>query len=45
MGVEVKQIAALAGHNGCIYALDQGVSEHTVFTGGKVGISPTPVEG
>ena len=35
MGVEVKQIAALAGHNGCIYALEQGVSEHTVFTGGS----------
>ena len=35
MGVEVKQIAALAGHNGCIYALEQGLSEHTVFTGGS----------
>ncbi|MDG2311838.1 MAG: WD40 repeat domain-containing protein [Flavobacteriales bacterium] len=35
MGVEVKQIAALAGHNGCIYALEQGVSENTVFTGGS----------
>ena len=35
MGVEVKQIAALAGHNGCLYALEQGLSEHTVFTGGS----------
>ena len=35
MGVEVKHIAALAGHNGCIYALEQGVSENTVFTGGS----------
>ena len=35
MNIEAKHIAALTGHSGCIYALDQGVSEHTVFTGGS----------
>ena len=34
MGIEVKNIAALEGHTGCIYAMDQGISTHTVFTGG-----------
>lgn len=33
--IEVKVIAALKGHTGCIYALDRGLSDHTVFTGGS----------
>jgi len=35
MGIEVKNIAALGGHTGCIYAMDQGISKHSVFTGGS----------
>ena len=35
MGIEVKNIAALSGHTGCIYAMDRGISKHTVFTGGS----------
>ena len=34
MGIDVINIAALEGHTGCIYAMDQGISTHTVFTGG-----------
>lgn len=34
-GIGFKLIAALKGHTGCIYALDRGLSGHTVFTGGS----------
>ena len=35
MNIDVKHIAALTGHSGCIYAIDKGISEHTVYTGGS----------
>jgi WD40 repeat protein len=35
MSIDVKHIATLAGHNGCIYAMDAGISESTIFTGGS----------
>jgi len=35
MSIDVKHIATLAGHSGCIYAMDKGISESTIFTGGS----------
>ncbi|MFB0904720.1 MAG: WD40 repeat domain-containing protein [Nonlabens sp.] len=35
MSMDVKHIATLTGHSGCIYAMDKGMSEQTVFTGGS----------
>jgi len=35
INIDVKHIATLTGHNGCVYAMDKGLSEHTVFTGGS----------
>ena len=35
INIDVKQIATLTGHSGCVYAMDKGISEHTVFTGGS----------
>ena len=35
MAVEVAHIATLTGHSGCVYAMDRGFSEHTIFTGGS----------
>lgn len=35
MNIDVKHIATLAGHSGCIYAMDKGISESTIFTGGS----------
>tara|TARA_B110000114_G_C15023600_1_gene369941 strand:+ start:244 stop:1158 length:915 start_codon:yes stop_codon:yes gene_type:complete len=35
MSIDVKHIATLAGHSGCIYAMDAGISESTIFTGGS----------
>jgi WD40 repeat protein len=33
--IDVKHIATLTGHSGCVYAMDTGFSEHTIFTGGS----------
>lgn len=33
MQIKIKKAATLKGHNGSIYALDNGISEHTFFTG------------
>lgn len=33
--IDIKHIATLTGHSGCVYAMDKGISEHTVFTGGS----------
>lgn len=33
--LEVKTIAALNGHTGCIYAVDRGLYTNTIFTGGS----------
>ena len=33
INIDVKHIATLAGHSGCVYAIDKGISEHSVFTG------------
>ena len=33
--IDVKHIATLTGHSGCVYAMDTGFSEQTVFTGGS----------
>jgi WD40 repeat protein len=35
INIDVKHIATLTGHSGCVYAMDKGMSEHTVFTGGS----------
>jgi len=35
ISIDVKHIATLAGHSGCVYAIDKGISEQTVFTGGS----------
>ena len=35
IGIEVAHIATLKGHSGCVYAMDTGFSEHTIFTGGS----------
>ena len=35
MSIDVRHIATLAGHSGCIYAMDAGISESTIFTGGS----------
>ena len=35
MTLEVAHIATLKGHSGCVYAMDRGFSEHTIFTGGS----------
>jgi WD40 repeat protein len=35
ISIDVKHIATLTGHSGCVYAMDKGFSEHTVFTGGS----------
>jgi WD40 repeat protein len=35
LSIDVKHIAILTGHSGCVYAMDKGFSEHTVFTGGS----------
>ena len=34
INIVLKYIAILTGHSGCVYAMDKGISEHTVFTGG-----------
>jgi len=34
INIDVKHIGTLTGHSGCVYAMDKGISEHTVFTGG-----------
>jgi WD40 repeat protein len=33
--IDVAHIATLKGHSGCVYAMDKGFSENTVFTGGS----------
>jgi WD40 repeat protein len=33
--IDVKHIAILTGHSGCVYAMDKGFSEKTIFTGGS----------
>ena len=33
--VDIKHIATLTGHGGCIYAIDKGTSEHTLYTAGS----------
>jgi WD40 repeat protein len=35
MNIDVKHITTLTGHRGCVYAIDKGISDHTVFTGGS----------
>jgi WD40 repeat protein len=35
MALEIAHIATLKGHSGCVYAMDRGFSEHTIFTGGS----------
>jgi WD40 repeat protein len=35
LSIDVKHIAILTGHSGCVYAMDKGFSEYTVFTGGS----------
>jgi WD40 repeat protein len=35
VAIDVAHIATLTGHSGCVYAMDKGFSEHTVFTGGS----------
>ena len=35
LSIDVKHIATLTGHSGCIYAMDKGFSEKTIFTGGS----------
>jgi len=35
INIDVKHIATLTGHSGCVYAMDKGISEHTVYTGGS----------
>jgi len=35
MNINIKHMATLAGHGGCVYAIDKGISEQTVFTGGS----------
>ena len=34
MRIEVNKIATLTGHSDSIYALDKGISEHLIFSGG-----------
>ena len=36
--IDVKHIATLTGHSGCVYAMDTGFSEQTVFTGAVINI-------
>ncbi|MDB9724226.1 hypothetical protein OAA58_06125 [Polaribacter sp.] len=38
IGIEVAHIATLKGHSGCVYAMDRGFSEHTIFTGAVIDI-------
>ena len=33
MSLSITKIAALTGHNGSVYSLDKGLSEHTFFSG------------
>ena len=33
--IDIKHIATLKGHSGCVYAMDTGFSEYTIFTGGS----------
>ena len=35
IAIDVAHIASLKGHSGCVYAMDKGFSENTVFTGGS----------
>lgn len=35
INIDVKHIATLTRHIGSVYAMDKGISEHTVFTGGS----------
>jgi WD40 repeat protein len=35
IGIDVAHIATLTGHSGCVYAMDKGFYENTVFTGGS----------
>jgi WD40 repeat protein len=35
IAIDVAHIATLTGHSGCVYAMDKGFSEHTVFTAGS----------
>jgi WD40 repeat protein len=35
LSIDVKHIATLTGHSGCVYAMDKGFSEKTIFTGGS----------
>jgi WD40 repeat protein len=35
LSIDIKHIATLNGHSGCVYAIDKGTTEHTVFTGGS----------
>ncbi|MFT4849499.1 MAG: WD40 repeat protein [Sediminicola sp.] len=33
--IDVNHVTTLKGHRGCVYAMDKGTTEHTVFTGGS----------
>lgn len=35
INIDIKHIATLTGHSGCVYAMDNGISENTVFTAGS----------
>jgi WD40 repeat protein len=35
LSVDINYIATLTGHSGCVYAMDKGTSEHTIFTAGS----------
>jgi WD40 repeat protein len=35
LSVDINHIATLTGHSGCVYAMDKGTSEHTIFTAGS----------
>lgn len=35
INIDIKHIATLTGHSGCVYAMDKGISENTVFTAGS----------
>ncbi|SHL08102.1 WD40 repeat domain-containing protein [Flavobacterium xanthum] len=35
INIGIKHIATLTGHSGCVYAMDKGISDNTVFTAGS----------
>lgn len=35
INIDIKHIATLSGHSGCVYAMDKGISKNTVFTAGS----------